>query len=52
MASDVFAFGMTVLELLTMKAPSEKGYLCRIGPRSGVLSPRPEEPEVVPWMSG
>lgn len=54
MASDVFAFGMSVLELLTMKPPyshrrrdvSVVQDLIR-----GVLPPRPEEPEAVLWMS-
>lgn len=54
MASDVYAFGMSVLELLTMKDP----YSHRRRDISvikdlirGLLPPRPEEPEAVPWMS-
>lgn len=54
MASDVFAFGMSVLELLTMKAPYS--HLTRdvsviLDLSKGILPRRPQEPEAVPWMS-
>ncbi|KAF8436919.1 kinase-like domain-containing protein [Boletus edulis BED1] len=54
MASDVFAFGMSVLELLTMKPPysNRRRDVSVIRDLTlGVLPPRPDEPEVVPWMS-
>ena len=54
MASDVFAFGLTVLELLTMKPPYSnwrRDISVVLDLMQGVLPPRPEEPEAVPWMS-
>ncbi|KAG9318298.1 kinase-like domain-containing protein [Chiua virens] len=53
-ASDVFAFGMSVLELLTMKPPyshRKRDVFVLQDLIQGVLPPRPEEPEAVPWMS-
>ena len=54
MATDVFAFGMSILELLTMKPPYShlKRDLSVIQDLvQGLLPPRPEEPEAVPWVS-
>ena len=54
MASDMFAFGMTVLELLTMKPPysnRRRDISVVQDLMQGVLPPRPEEPEAVPWIS-
>ncbi|KAF9239621.1 kinase-like domain-containing protein [Melanogaster broomeanus] len=54
MASDVFAFGMSVLELLTMKNPysHRKRDITVVQDLSnGVLPPRPAEPEAVEWMT-
>jgi len=54
MASDVFAFGMSVLELLTLKVPyaHRRRDISVIQDLSqGVLPPRPEEPEAAPWVS-
>ena len=54
MASDIFAFGMSVLELLTMKPPyshRRRDISVVQDLLQGVLPPRPEEPEAVPWMS-
>ncbi|KAG6379089.1 kinase-like domain-containing protein [Boletus reticuloceps] len=54
MASDVFAFSMSVLELLTMKPPysNRRRDVSVIRDLTlGVLPPRPDEPEAVPWMS-
>jgi serine/threonine protein kinase len=53
-ASDVFSFGMTVLELLTMKAPYShlrRDISVVQDLLQGVLPPPPEEAEAVPWMS-
>ncbi|KAH0830425.1 kinase-like domain-containing protein [Lanmaoa asiatica] len=54
MASDVFAFGMSVLELLTMKPPyshRRRDVSVLHDLIQGVLPHRPEEPEAAPWMS-
>ena len=54
MASDIFAFGMSVLELLTMKPPylhRRRDIFVAQDLAQGVLPPRPEGPEAAPWMS-
>ncbi|KAF8558430.1 kinase-like protein [Imleria badia] len=54
MASDIFAFGMSVLELLTMKLPyshRKKDTSVILDLSAGILPPWPKEPEAVPWMS-
>ncbi|KAG8217352.1 kinase-like domain-containing protein [Butyriboletus roseoflavus] len=54
MASDVFAFGMSILELLTMKPPyshRRRDISVVQDLLQGALPPRPEEPEAVSWTS-
>ncbi|KIL00635.1 hypothetical protein PAXRUDRAFT_681701 [Paxillus rubicundulus Ve08.2h10] len=54
MASDVFAFGMSVLELLTMKNPyshRKRDVSVLQDLAIGVLPPMPEEREAVEWMT-
>lgn len=54
MATDIFSFGMSVLELLTMKKPyshRRRDVIVMQDLREGLLPLRPTEPEAVPWMS-
>ncbi|KAL4065424.1 kinase-like domain-containing protein [Scleroderma yunnanense] len=54
MPSDIFAFGMSILELLTLKQPYSHRK-CDVNVVHDLLArrlpPRPEEPEAMPWMT-
>ena len=52
--TDVFAFGMSILELLTLKSPyshRKRDVIVMQDLQEGRLPLRPEEPEAIPWMT-
>ncbi|KIM58729.1 hypothetical protein SCLCIDRAFT_127718 [Scleroderma citrinum Foug A] len=52
--TDVFAFGMSILELLTLKPPyshRKRDVIVMQDLQEGRLPLRPEEPEAIPWMT-
>lgn len=54
MSSDIFAFGMTILELLTLKLPysyRKRDFKVIQDLQERRLPLRPEEPEAMPWMT-